>query len=174
MGRLACLFLGAALPLGAAQAAPADIFSRPWRWIDEGGQTVTLTQWRGKPFLLTMFYRTCEQRCGPSIGKLKELQTRFGRAGKHPEFLLVTLDPRSDTPARLRAFKSSRGLDRAWHLLNGPALQTRQLTQLLQIRSAGDDAHIEHDTRVFLFDARGNLKSVLTGWSYDVNEVDPP
>ncbi len=174
MARLACLYLGAALLVRPARADPGDLFTRPWQWTDERGQTVTLTQWRGKPFVLTMFYRTCEQRCGPSIAKLKELQAAFARTGKHPDFLAVTLDPRSDTPARLRAFKAARALDGAWHLLNGPALQTRQLTQLLQVRSAGDDGHIEHDTRVFLFDARGACRTVLTGWAYDVKEVPAP
>jgi protein SCO1/2 len=155
-----------------ALADPAQALSQTWAWKDERAQTVTLGQWRGSPVVLTMFYRSCEARCSPTVERLKKVEEAFRRQGAHPHFVLVTLDPRNDTPARLRAFKKSRHLpDQSWHLLSGDGAQTRQLVRLLDFKVAGDDGHFEHETKVFVFDAEGALKKTLHGWRFSDEEA---
>jgi protein SCO1/2 len=170
-------FLMATASLGAAsvRADPAQALQQPWQWQDERAQPVTFSRWRGQPVVLTMFYRTCEARCSPAIERLKTLEVAFARRGVHPHFLLVTLDPRNDTPARLRAFKASRRLpDSTWHLLGGPTLQTRALARQLEVAVAGDDGHLEHETKIFFFDAGGALRRAVRGWRFSDAEVLGP
>jgi protein SCO1/2 len=157
---------------GVADANPAEVFQQPWQWKNERAETVTLSQWTGQPVVLTMFFRSCESRCAPTVQRLKKLEQAFVKQGRHPHFVLVTLDPRSDTPARLRMFKKARELpDETWHLLSGPLVQTKALSRLLDFHSAGDDGHIEHETKVFLFDSAGNLTKTLRGWRFTDEEA---
>jgi protein SCO1/2 len=92
----------------------------------------------------------------------------FERENVAANFVLVTLDPRNDTPARLRVFKDSHGLagDR-WHLLAGTEKQTRELGRMLGARASYDDNHIDHDVRILVFDQDGRLLHHFHGWSFD-------
>jgi|SRR3954468_10566859 protein SCO1/2 len=164
--------------MGAARAAAADpaaIFQQPWRWTDERGETVSLARWLGQPVVLTLFYRSCEVRCAPTVERLRRLQEAFARKGRRPQFVLVTLDPRNDTPTRLRAFKKGRRLpEESWHLLHGTGLQTRALTRLLDFKVAGDDGHFEHETKIFLFREDGALQRTLHSWTFSDDEATAP
>jgi protein SCO1/2 len=173
MNRLAAL-VGAACWLGSGlcRADPAQVFDQPWQWKNERAETVNLSQWRGQPVVLTMFYRSCEARCEPTVDRLKKLEEAFARRGRHPHFVLITLDPRNDTPARLRAFKKARRLpEETWHLLNGPSLQTRALSRVLDFQVAGDDGHLDHETKIFLYDEKAALKKTLRGWRFSDEEA---
>jgi protein SCO1/2 len=157
-----------ALPALAWAKGPEALFEQPWQWRDERGQTVQLSAWRGQPLVVTMFYRGCETRCPMAVDKLKGLEKAFARQGKHPHFLMITLDPSNDTPARLLAFKKSRKLaPEFFHLLNGNLAQTRELSRLLDVRFVGDDPHIDHETKIFLYGPRGELRRSFQGWSFD-------
>jgi protein SCO1/2 len=168
-----CLVAVAGLMSGSvAHADPAPVFQQPWQWKNEQADTVTLGQWAGQPVILTMFFRSCESRCAPTVERLKKVEQAFVRQGRHPHFVLVTLDPRNDTPARLRMFKKSRRLpDETWHLLSGPLVQTKALSRFLDFHSAGDDGHIEHETKVFFFDSAGTLTKTLRGWRFTDDEA---
>jgi protein SCO1 len=153
-------------------ADPARLFQQTWQWKNERAETVSFSRWAGQPVVLTMFFRSCEARCAPTVERLKKVEAAFLRQGRHPHFVLVTLDPRNDTPARLRMFKKSRRLpEESWHLLSGPLLQTRELGRLLDYRSAGDDGHIEHETKIFVYDATGALVKTLAGWRFSDEEA---
>jgi protein SCO1 len=159
------------LPLTARAQGPQAVFEQPWKWRDERGDVVSLSGWRGQPVVVMMFYRACETRCPMAVDKLKELERAFARGGKRPHFLLVTLDPRNDTPARLAAFKKSRQLADRFHLLSGPLPQTRALSRLLDVRFVGDDPHIDHETKIFLYAADGALKRTYQGWRFDESDA---
>jgi cytochrome oxidase Cu insertion factor (SCO1/SenC/PrrC family) len=159
---LATVCLGASL----CRADPRTALQQAWQWRDERSNTVSFARWRGTPVVLMMFYRTCEARCSPAIERLRKLEAAFAQRGQHPQFVLVTLDPRNDTPARLAAFKKSRRLPDSWHLLQGPSLQTRALARELEVNVAGDDGHLEHETKVFFYDAGGTLQRAVRGWRF--------
>jgi protein SCO1 len=173
--RLSWFFTVLLASMGVSRADPALLFQQPWQWKDERAETVTFARWRGQPVVLTMFFRSCEARCAPTVERLKKLEQAFVRKGAHPHFLLVTLDPRNDTPSRLRAFKKSRRLpEESWHLLSGPEVQTRALRRFLDFRAAGDDGHIEHETKIFFYDRAGALTRTLRGWTFSDDEATAP
>jgi protein SCO1 len=147
--------------------ASASIFSYPWVFTDEQGERVTFARWRGEPLLVTAIYTQCQATCPRTIDKLRSLYASFVRAGKAPEFVLVTLDPRDDTPERLRRFKQAQGFPDAWHLLTGGASETSQVADLLDIHVLNADSHIMHDARIVIFDAQGMRARSYSGWSLD-------
>src|SRR2546423_924530 len=58
----------------ASGADPARLFEQPWQWKDERAETVTFARWLGEPVVLTMFFRSCEARCAPTVERLKKLE----------------------------------------------------------------------------------------------------
>jgi len=144
-----------------------SLYDRPWRFVDDQGSTVTLAQWRGAPVVLTMFYCSCSTRCPNTIRKLRRMEEIFVRKNVRANFVLVTLDPRNDSPARLSDFKRAERMDAAWHLLAGGDTETRELARLLAVHPGYDDAHIDHDVRVAILDAAGEVTVEYEGWSFD-------
>jgi protein SCO1/2 len=150
----------------------AALFAEPWQWQDDHGEAVTLSKWRGAPQVLSMFYATCNLRCPLTVAKLKRVESAFARRSLPVHFLLVTLDPRSDTPEKMRAFRQTEGLsDAKWDLLAGDDRETKALSHILGVRPSYGDTHIDHDVKVGVIDANGVLVRTLDGWHFDDDAV---
>jgi protein SCO1/2 len=116
---------------------------------------------------VSMFYATCTFRCPMTIAKLKRVESAFARRSRPVHFLLVTLDPRSDTPEKMRAFREAEGLsDASWDLLAGSDADTKALSRLLGVRPSYGDTHIDHDVKVGVVAANGVLVRTLDGWHF--------
>lgn len=168
--------LGCAGPVarsdGARMASSAALFDEPWRWRDDHGEAVTLSKWKGAPQIVSMFYATCNFRCPLTVAKLKRVESAFARRSLPVHFLLVTLDPRSDTPEKMRAFRRAQGLsDATWDLLAGDDHETKAFSHLLGVRPSYGDTHIDHDVKVGVVDPSGVLVRTLDGWHFDDDAV---
>jgi protein SCO1 len=151
-------------------ASPSSsLFREPWRWTDEHGELVRFSKWRGSPLVVSMFFRSCTERCPLTVEKLRRIEAAFAKKNRTAQFVLVTLDPKSDTPSRLLAFKEGEHLSEgSFHLLNGGDAETRALGRLLGVHpSAIDEAHIDHEVRIAVFDAKGILMRSFAGWGFD-------
>ena len=150
-----------------SRGVPVSIFDRGWVWQDEKGQPLTFARWRGAPVLVTAIYTECHATCPRTVDKLRRLYAALGKEGRVPEFILVTLDPRNDTPERLRRFKEAQKLPEAWHLVTGSLADTEELAELLDIHVLNSDAHIVHDARIVIFDGRGMPERTYSGFTLD-------
>ena len=159
---LGCL-RGSAAPRPAVQVSPVtaerSLFAEPWIWSDETGAPVRLDQWRGRFVVVTLVYTSCTSTCPLTIEKLLRIDKRLRTEGRSAAFVLVTLDPASDTPAELQRFKTAHHLPAEWRLLRGGREQTLRLADLLRVRiiDMADEVHIFHDSRVVLLDPDGRI-----------------
>jgi protein SCO1/2 len=159
---------GRAATLADAPHIPrVSLFRYPWVWTDEEGKPAKFAEWRGQPLVVTTMFTTCRATCPRTLKKMRSLYDEFQSKGHAAQFLMVTLDPVTDTPERLREFKKSEGLPDSWHLLSGTIPQTEDLTGILDIHVMSTDAHLIHDARIVLFDADGIPTRSFSGFSLD-------
>jgi protein SCO1/2 len=146
---------------GAVEAPRAigSLLDHPWSWTDDRGAAVRFSDWRGRPIVLAAVYTSCTRTCPRTLGALRQLASRLARDRSDAEFVIVTLDPATDTEERLRDFKRSSGLPDAWHLVRGSEAATAGVADLLDIHVLSMDAHVMHDSRIAVFDTRGALSS---------------
>ncbi len=144
-----------------------SLFARPWVWSDELGRQVRFARWRGQPVVVTAAFTSCRETCPRTMQKLRDVYARFQREKRAATFVVVTLDPATDTPHRLRAFKKEQRLPASWHFLTGPKAQTRELARLLGIHVVDLDAHIMHDGAIMVFDEQGRSRRSYSGWGLD-------
>jgi protein SCO1/2 len=155
------------LPQGAS-----SLYDHPWVWRDDSGADLSLARFRGAPVIITMGYASCQVRCPPTLSKLQHLEHRFAALGRRATFILVTVDPATDTPARLAALRQKRGLTSGvWHLLAGPEAQTRELARFLDISYVDAGGHFEHQVRVIVLDAEGRIARRFEGWHFDESQA---
>jgi protein SCO1/2 len=163
------------LAVALALADEQRLFDKPWRWKDERGSEVSLAQWRGNPLVVAVTYTSCTTRCPIVFGKLHRIETAYTRRNRRVEFVLVTIDPSHDTPEQMAQYKRSHGITADnWHFLSGSESATEALIQFLGVRVIYDDAHIDHETKILIFDRDGKLARTLHGWQFRDDEAVIP
>lgn len=117
----------------AAQAAAHDADSHGLRegagkyfgglsLVDQDGRTVRLFEdvIAGHVVLLHTFFASCQGSCPVMTGTLVNLQKRFAdRLGGALRFVSITVDPRNDTPEKLREYAARVHARDGWLFLTG-------------------------------------------------------
>jgi protein SCO1/2 len=73
-----------------------------------GPQPISLGQFHGKAVLISFVYTHCPNVCPIITANLAAAQRQLGAQARHLQILLVTVDPRRDTPAAIRTFLGTR------------------------------------------------------------------
>lgn len=81
-------------PIAAAEIQLTDFNGRPFR----------LSEMRGRIVLLYFGYTHCPDECPLAMARLKETLGRLGDRAAEVQVILVTTDPKRDTPQALREF----------------------------------------------------------------------
>ncbi|HEY7643008.1 MAG TPA: SCO family protein [Steroidobacteraceae bacterium] len=175
---LVVVLLGAAsccsLACQQAVAEARSLYAEPWKWIDDSGEQVALSRWRGSEVLLTMAYSSCRATCALTLRTLESMQRDADARGRAVEIIVVSYDPHTDTPEVWSEYRRRRHLDRTnWHFLSGTPQFTAQLASTLGL---GDfwsaDRHIVHDFRIVQLDGDGRIRRDVR-WGYGASEVAP-
>ncbi len=159
MHRMVKQFIFAALASLWASAAVAgwtlgpNLRNHPW--TDSNGQELRLSTLRSPLIVMTMAYTACRKVCGMTTLVLSDIQKRLDAMRIDADFVIVSYDPASDSPAEWRDYRLHRNLTRDnWHFLSGDADTTKKLARGLDLNFWTDHDHIIHDFRIILFDTK--------------------
>lgn len=100
------------------RAVGPDLYGLPYAFTDDKGRIAHLSDWRGKPAVLTMEYANCRFICSITLQRMRDIQDEAERRGQTFEFLILSIDPENDTPKAWTQYRKKRGLNRDnWHFL---------------------------------------------------------
>ena len=100
----------------------------------------------GKTVVISSFYSTCAGICPVMAATLKRIQTALGdRLGRDVILVSITVDPETDTPARLRDYAKSMAAKPGWYFVTGKKENVEEVLHKLGL----------------LVDAKENHKSVM-------------
>ena len=158
LGGLASLGWPVLATPASQSASGARVWELPGAWEDDQGRRVAMADWRGQPALLTLAYGACHRVCSTSLRLLQQAQQDADARKVALSVIVVSLDPRVDTPAAWREFRSDHDLHRPnWHFLGGTAAQTQRVADLLEMKYWVYDDHVLHDLRIAAVDAAGHI-----------------
>jgi protein SCO1/2 len=129
-------------------------------WKDQNGKNFEWKDAQGKVLLVSMVYTSCQQTCPLIMSEMSALQKALPPALQDKvEVLLFSMDPKRDTPERLKTYAQERKLNPSWRLLNGSEDDVLELGTVLGFRykkmEGGDFAHSNIFTVV---DQKGQMK----------------
>ena len=84
---------------------------------------VSLAQFRGKAVLLSFVYTHCPNVCPIITSNLAAADRELGKEASRVQILLVTVDPKRDTPAAIRTFLTARDASGRMDYLLGSSRQ---------------------------------------------------
>lgn len=150
----------ALLPAAAADPKPLpgnSVYQYQATLTDQSGRPVAWRGLRGKPRLVAMFYSNCPYMCPLIIEAGKGIDHALTPAERaRLGVTMVSLDPKRDTPAALKALAAKRKVDPRWQLLQPRPQDLRALAGLLQVRyRALADGEFNHTSAWILLDAEG-------------------
>ena len=161
------------LALGVS-AWPALAQPAAWKGLtlqDHRQQTVTAATLAGKPVLMNFVFAGCTSVCPVQVQELLQVHGALSPdVQKRLQFVSVTVDPLSDSPAVLARFAQRQNADRSgWRFVSGAP---KEVFRLLDRMQAFDPAQrkpqaADHRSSLYLFAADGRLLQRFRGTPVD-------
>jgi protein SCO1/2 len=107
---------------------------------------------------MAMEFSECRFICSTSLRKLQEVHAEATRRKLDIEFVLVSLDPKNDTPAAWQKYRKARDLPHTnWTFLTGSRQATDRMVQALDVHWWYYDEHIMHDLKIVRLAPNGKI-----------------
>lgn len=142
---------------------------------DAEGKTIRLSDSRGKKVLVLWFaFASCTEACPLQSDLLAQVQEKVNRSPMRDlvQFVAITTDPERDTPAVLRAYGPSHGLDRHnWTFLTSGTERpetTRELADRYGLKfTRTEKGDFMHGVVTHVIDFEGNIRARFHGLKWD-------
>jgi protein SCO1/2 len=123
------------------------------------GQPVTLSQYRGKAVLLTFIYDHCPDVCPLIVAHLHTALQMLGAKASQVEILAVSVDPKGDTPATVKAFLALHQMTGRMQYLIGsePELAPVWREWGVAVQATPDSREVGHSAFVYGINAAGQV-----------------
>ena len=141
------------------------------------GRTVRLSDYRGKPLLVSMIYTGCADVCPTMIESLYPAVKVAQRALGEDSFAVVTVgfDTRNDTPTRLRSFARTRGIDLPnWDFLAADEESLDALAQAVGFGIYSRAGGFDHLAQVSMIDGKGRVTQQIYGAVFEPPVIVDP
>jgi protein SCO1/2 len=139
---------------------PAGVRAPAFSLRDQNGRPVTMSQFRGRPLIVTFLYSHCKDTC-PVEARL--IDQAVHELGSPPATVLAfTVDPAHDTPASVHAFLRKEKISAPFRWVLGSPAQMKPVWKGYAITPQRSDE--EHMARIVLIDKRGMQR---VGYPFD-------
>jgi protein SCO1/2 len=138
-----------------------------YKFTNELGQAVSLSDFPGQAMAITFFYTRCPlpdycPRLSKNFEEASQKLETLANAPTNWHFLSISFDPEFDSPAMLRAYGQSYGYDSThWSFLTGPKDKIRALAARAGVTIQDNDGTINHNFRTLIIDASGQLQMIF-------------
>lgn len=121
---------------------------------DQDGKPVSLSDYKGKPLILTFMYSTCKDTCPLQANQIRGALDDLGDDAVPA--LAVSVDPKNDTPQLAKKFLLQRRLTDRMQFLLGDRAELAPIWKEYGIQPQGKA--FDHSAYVLLLDAQGRQR----------------
>jgi protoheme IX farnesyltransferase len=163
----------------AVEASQSVIGSTPadYRMLDSEGRLVHMSNYRGKPLLVSFIYTGCFRICPTSTVALHQaiaaMRDQFGT----DQFAIVSIgfNQPADTPAALDAFAAQHRIaDANWKLLSPRREDVPALARDFGFSYVATPAGFDHTLQVTILDAHGVIRRQVYGDQFTAAALGEP
>ncbi|NNE29444.1 MAG: SCO family protein [Saprospiraceae bacterium] len=136
-------------------------------FTDQLGKEVTRKDLEGKVVIANYFFTSCPSIC-PKMTRNLQLIHDVVRQDENIVMLSLTVDPKRDTPERLKKYASTYNVNHdSWHFLTGDKKLLYRMARKGFLISAsdggGDEYDFIHSENVVLLDQEGKIRGFYVG-----------
>ena len=152
-------------PAGLQGTYLGELAAPNFQLTDQAGQPTTLTQFKGKPVVLTFFYTHCPDACPLTAEKLHQTMLDLGSNAQKVGVIAISTDPRGDTPATALSFIKAHRLQGYLHYLLGTQAELSPVWSSYTVYAAPtpdpSGGAVTHTTALFVIDQQGRERVFL-------------
>lgn len=144
-----------------------SIFNLTSKWNTQDSKTIELKDLRGEVLVVVMVYTTCKAACPRLVVDMKSIHSKVNN--NDVRFVMVSIDPETDTPAKLKAFAKSNALvGEQWILMQGTVDDVREFSNVLAVKYKQiSPMDFSHSNIISVFNPAGELVYQQEGLGVD-------
>jgi protein SCO1/2 len=139
--------------------------------LDTSSKAVALSDFRGKPLIISMIYTSCHHICPTTTHHLNEVITKAQKIFGETAFNVLTIgfDTFSDSPQMMKLYASERGVTNpAWRFLSGDRQTMQGLMENLGFLAYPAPHGFDHLIQATIVDAEGVIYSQVYGIEFEL------
>jgi len=147
-----------------------SIFNLTSVWHNEEGEVIQLKDLKGKTLVMVMIYTSCKAACPRLVADMRNIESQIpDEKIKNMQFIMVSIDPETDTPEKLKAFAKENFMDDAhWTFLQGNESGVREFANVLSVKYKEiSPIDFSHSNIISVFNPKGELKHQQEGLGVD-------
>jgi protein SCO1/2 len=152
----------------AATPSPAAQYFGELPLVDQNGRTVDLYRdvMRDRTVVINAFFADCKNTCPIMANAYRAIQGRFpDRIGRDLALISITVDPKNDTPPRLKSLATQLEAKEGWYFLSGTEDQVNAALRKIGLFAPNPEGH----SNLFLI---GNDRTGLWKKALGVADLD--
>jgi len=151
-----------------------SIFNLTSNWNTEEGEVIQLEDLKGKTLVMVMIYTTCKAACPRLVADMRNIESKIPKENiENLLFVLVSIDPKVDTPTRLKEFAIENEMDgEQWTFLQGTESGVREFANVLAVKYKQiSPIDFSHSNIISVFNTKGELIHQQEGLGVDNKET---
>lgn len=148
-----------------------------YTFLDRQGKPVRLSDYRGKPLLVSFIYTGCFQICPTTTRSLHEAVQDLGKLVGFDKFNVISIgfNQPFDSPQAMRAFAAQTGVSlSSWEFLSPHRSIVEALTQDFGFSYVANTAGFDHVLAVTILDGEGRVYGQVYGERMTPNQLGEP
>ncbi len=153
-----------------AEIPELSIFQIPSQWSTHHGETIEFKDLQGHVLVVVMIYTSCKAACPRLVADINSIESQVSsKTSKPVKYLLVSIDPETDTPERFRKFaKENFMTEDYWLFLTGTVDDVREFANVVAIKYKQiSPIDFSHSNIISVFDAQGVMVHQQEGLGVD-------
>lgn len=141
-------------------------WGKDFRLTDHYGQARTIADFKGKAVLLFFGFTHCPDVCPTTMTRLAAAMEKLGKDAERVQVLMVTLDPKRDTPELLKTYVPA--FHPSFLGLSGTEEQIEAVTKEFKVMRAVQKPDengyytVDHSGGIYAFDPQGRLRLFIS------------
>lgn len=137
-----------------------SIYNLPSEWTTQDGKNIELKSLKGNVLVMVMIYTTCKAACPRLVADMRNIESRLNKkTKKNVKLILVSIDPETDTPEKLKAFSIANKMENdPWIFLRSTEENTREFAAVLAVNYKKiSPIDFSHSNIISVFNPDGEL-----------------
>jgi protein SCO1/2 len=151
-----------------------SIYNLPSQWTTQNGKNIELKSLNGNVLVMVMIYTSCKAACPRLVADMRNIEEKLKKkTKKNVKLILVSIDPVTDTPKRLKSFAIANKMDKEpWLFLRSTEDNTREFAAILAVNYKQiSPMEFSHSNIISVFNPKGELIYQQEGLGVDNDQT---
>ena len=146
--------------IASDEISDLSIFNLKSKWTDQNNREIQLEDLKGEVLVMVMIYTSCKAACPRLVADMRNIESRLTQETKEKiKMVLVSIDPKTDTPERLKEFAIENVMDKnPWLFLRSTEDNTREFAAVVAVNYKKiSPIDFSHSNIISVFNEQGEM-----------------